>query len=58
MEKRPHRFDILREENEKAWRFWMYDVGYGEVFNYIGVGWEKKIPQSEQISMFEKELET
>lgn len=24
MEKRPHRFDMLRERNEKEWEFWMY----------------------------------
>ncbi len=40
MEKRPHRFDQLRERNEKEWRFWMYDMGWGEVLNYIGVEWE------------------
>lgn len=40
MEKRPHRFDRLREDNEKEWRFWMYDMGWGEVLTYIGVEWE------------------
>lgn len=39
MEKRPHRFDLLKEENEKEWRFWMYDMGWGNVLNYIGVEW-------------------
>ena len=24
LEKRPHRFDRLREENPKEWEFWMY----------------------------------
>jgi 3'-phosphoadenosine 5'-phosphosulfate sulfotransferase (PAPS reductase)/FAD synthetase len=40
IEKRPHRFDRLREDNEKEWRFWMYDQGWGKVLDYIGVKWE------------------
>lgn len=50
MEKRPHRFDRLREENKKEWEFWMYrcvtdpdtgeQFGWGRVLDYIGVEWE------------------
>ncbi len=49
IEKRPHRFDRLREENPKAWEYWMYHVckdsdgteyGWGRVLDYIGVPWE------------------
>lgn len=50
LEKRPHRFDMLRERNEKEWHFWMYDCctdkitgekfGWGRVLDYIGVEWE------------------
>ena len=50
LEKRPHRFDRLREEDPKAWNYWMYEVctdevtgeryGWGKVLDYIGVGWE------------------
>lgn len=50
MEKRPHRFDMLRESNPKEWEFWMYrcctdketgeKFGWGKVLDYIGVGWE------------------
>lgn len=57
MEKRPHRFDILREHNEKEWYFWMYECaiddetgekyGWGRVLDYIGVGWED-IPVSKE----------
>jgi len=53
MEKRPHRFDYLRERNLKEWEFWMYHCctdkktgekyGWGRVLNYIGVGWEDKV---------------
>lgn len=46
MEKRPHRFDLLRERNEKEWRYWMYECctdenghkfGWAKVLDYIGV---------------------
>lgn len=40
MEKRPHRFDLLRQRNEKEWEFWMYKMGWGKVLDYIGVEWE------------------
>lgn len=40
LEKRPHRFDRLRESNYKEWHFWMYDKGWGKVLSYIGVKWE------------------
>jgi hypothetical protein len=46
MEKRPHRFDRLREANPKEWHFWMYEVGWGKVLDYIGVDWET--PAAEQ----------
>lgn len=49
MEKRPHRFDLLRERNEKEWRFWMYDIGWGHVLDYIGVEWET--PVAEQMRL-------
>lgn len=52
LEQRPHRFDRLREDNEKEWHFWMYDCcideftgehyGWGRVLDYIGVPWEDK----------------
>ena len=29
IEKRPHRFDRLREDNPKEWYFWMYTMGWG-----------------------------
>ena len=50
LEKRPHRFDRLREQNPKEWEFWMYKCckdkatgekyGWGKVLDYIGVEWE------------------
>ena len=49
MEGRPHRFDLLRESKPKEWEFWMKHIyqdedgkwwGFGDVLDYIGVGWE------------------
>ena len=46
LEKRPHRFDLLRERNEKEWYYWMYECctdehgnkfGWAKVLDYIGV---------------------
>jgi 3'-phosphoadenosine 5'-phosphosulfate sulfotransferase (PAPS reductase)/FAD synthetase len=45
MEKRPHRFDRLREENSKEWEFWMYRMGWGKVLDYIGIDWEDRPEQ-------------
>lgn len=42
IEKRPHRFDRLKETNYKEWRFWMYDMGWGSVLDYIGIGWNDR----------------
>ena len=48
LEKRPHRFDRLRERNPKEWEFLMFhlckdsdgtEYGWGRVLDYIGVGW-------------------
>lgn len=62
LEKRPHRFDQLRERNYKEWDFYMNhlckdengnDYGWGLVLDYIGVGWRDiPPPRFEQISLF------
>lgn len=54
LEKRPHRFDLLRERNEKEWEYWMYQCctdesgepfGWARVLDYIGVDYlEQEIP--------------
>lgn len=61
MEKRPHRFDRLRERNQKEWEFWMYNCctdkitgekyGWGRVLDYIGVKWEDEYIEHEQLSL-------
>lgn len=63
MEPRPHRFDQLRERNEKEWEFWMYRCvkesgevyGWGKVLDYIGVEWEDRYIDWEknQISIYD-----
>ena len=49
MEKRPNRFDRLRDQNPREWDFWMNHVcqdvdgnwyGWGRVLDYIGVEWK------------------
>lgn len=53
IEQRPHRFDRLRQTNYKEWHFWMYEMGWGEVLNYIGVSWEDEyISPPDQLSLF------
>lgn len=67
IEKRPHRFDRLREENEKEWDFWMNSCvtdevtgekyGWGRVLDYIGIAWrEPPICENTytQLSMFDE----
>ncbi len=65
LEKRPHRFDRLREQNEKEWEFWMYRCvkdevtgevyGWGRVLDYIGVDWEGRYVdwERQQLSLFD-----
>lgn len=43
LEKRPHRFDRLRELHPEEWHFWMYEQGWGHVLDYIGIPWEDKV---------------
>ena len=50
LEKRPHRFDRLRVSNPKEWAFWMYDMGWGTVLDYIGVGWADEVVEIEQVA--------
>lgn len=57
LEKRPHRFDKLRERNPKEWEFWMYNCctdketgekyGWGRVLDWIGVEWEDEYTASD-----------
>ena len=55
LDKRPHHFDYLRQDNPKEWAFWMYEMGIGEALSYIDVGWEDvpQIPQQYEQMMVE-----
>lgn len=53
LEKRPHRFDRLRERNPKEWEYWMMNCsvdkngqpfGWGTVLDYLNIGW-RDIPE-------------
>lgn len=64
LEKRPHRFDRLREDNPSEWHYWMYECctddndnkyGWGKVLDYIGVEWEIPYIENKQLSLFEEE---
>jgi 3'-phosphoadenosine 5'-phosphosulfate sulfotransferase (PAPS reductase)/FAD synthetase len=51
IEKRPHRFDRLRHENPKEWSFWMYEMGWGKVLDYIGVKWENPVESQGRLDL-------
>lgn len=61
LDRRPHHFDLLREQNEKEWEFWMYrcctddktgePYGWGRVLDWIGVGWENR-PDTELVGQW------
>lgn len=49
LDRRPHHFDLLRQDNPKEWEYWMYNCctdengekyGWGRVLDWIGVEWE------------------
>ena len=39
--KRPHRFDLLYETSPRQWDFWMNQIGFGHVFDWIGFKWRQ-----------------
>lgn len=52
LEKRPHRFDRLRESNSKEWEQWMMhcckdadgtEYSWGRALEHIGVEWRQEI---------------
>jgi hypothetical protein len=62
IEKRPHRFDRLREDNPEEWNYWMLrctedengeKFGWGRVLDWIGVPWKTDWRNNHQISMDE-----
>ena len=55
LETRPHRFDRLRKRNPKAWEFWMKEMEFGRVLDYIGVPWSSDVPFCNQIDLWGEE---
>lgn len=62
IEKRPHRFDRMHEENPKAWQYWMNECctdehgnkyGWSRVLEYCGIGWKPEDLKNQQISLFD-----
>ena len=64
LEDRPHRFDRLRERNEKEWDYWMNKCctdeeggyyGWGRVLDYIGVEWRDRAfdMKNNQLNIFD-----
>lgn len=60
LEKRPHRFDRLRQRSPKEWDYWMNrcctdengnPFGWGRVLDYIGVGWRDEPEEFEQLKI-------
>lgn len=66
MERRPHRFDLLYQNNPKEWEMWMNHVvqkedgswyGWGHVLDYIGVKWRdpETFEEDYQMSLMKEE---
>lgn len=60
LEKRPHRFDLLYEDNPKEWEYLMFKLckdkdgnpfGWGRVLDYIGVEWRPETLVPKQIEI-------
>ena len=57
MEKfRPHRFDLLYRNNPDEWNFWMNQVGFGEVFDWIGFLWRQPFMDGNKAWISKKEM--
>lgn len=56
LDKRPHKFDRLYDRNPKEWHFWMYDMGWGEVLDYIGVEWRQEGRQTTLFAQIDEML--
>jgi len=54
---RPHRFDELYERNKAEWNFWMNDVGFGRVLDWIGCKWQQPYIKGEKAWISQKDME-
>lgn len=55
---RPHRFDLLYQNNPAEWSFWMNDVGFGEVFDWIGFLWRQPYLNGEKAWLSKKTMDS
>lgn len=55
---RPHRFDLLYQNNPAEWSFWMNDVGFGEVFDWIGFLWRQPYLNCEKAWLSKKTMDS
>lgn len=54
--RRPHRFDLLYENNSKEWDYWMNNVGFGKVFDYLGFKWRQPFKQGDKSWISKKDM--
>jgi hypothetical protein len=54
---RPHRFDLLYKENPKEWDFWMNDMGFGHVLDYVGFKWRQPFIPGEKSWLSKKAMD-
>ena len=55
---RPHRFDLLYQNNPAEWDFWMNKVGFGEVFDWIGFLWRQPYIPGEKAWISKKTMKS
>lgn len=54
---RPHRFDRLYESNPDEWNFWMNEIGFGHVLDWIGCRWRQPFTPGTSAWLSQKEME-
>jgi hypothetical protein len=55
--RRPHRFDLLYQNNPSEWSYWMNDMGFGHVLDYVGFRWQQPFVPGERSWETKKETE-
>lgn len=55
---RPHRFDLLYQNNHAEWNFWMNKAGFGEVFDWIGFLWRQPYIPGEKAWISKKTMDS
>lgn len=54
---RPHRFDRLYDSNPKEWDFWMNEIGFGHVLDWVGCKWQQPYIPGEKAWLNRKEMQ-